>query len=183
MNKITTLKTSIIVAALLALPWAQASTMSKPDYQTAKTRISADSKADKAACASFSGNVKDICVERAKAKASVALAELEFAYTGKPADQSKIQVVRAEAANAVAKKICNDKAGNTKDVCIKEANAVETKALADVKLGKKIGEARTDAADTKRDADYKVASEKCDAFAGDAKSSCVKSAKLQFGKT
>jgi hypothetical protein len=35
----------------------------------------------------------------------------------------------------------------------------------------------------KRDADYKVAIEKCDSFAGPAKDACVGNAKLQFGKT
>jgi hypothetical protein len=55
--------------------------------------------------------------------------------------------------------------------------------LADAKLGKQIGEARKDAATDKRDADYKVAIEKCDALAGDAKSSCVASAKMSYGKT
>ena len=35
----------------------------------------------------------------------------------------------------------------------------------------------------KTDADYKVAAEKCEALAGDAKSSCMASAKAKFGKT
>lgn len=45
-----------------------------------------------------------------------------------------------------------------------------------------IGEARKDAAADKLDADYKVAIEKCDALAGDAKNSCVAAAKTKFGK-
>jgi hypothetical protein len=183
MNKTLTLKTSIILAALLALPLAQAATMSKPDYKSAKTRISADYKADKAACASFSANAKDICIEQAKAKEKVALAELEYGYTAKPADQTKVLVAKAETSYAVAKEKCDDKAGNDKDVCVKEAKAVEVKALADAKMGQQIGEAKTDASDAKRDADYKVAAEKCDALAGDAKAACIVSAKARFGKT
>ena len=65
---------------------------------------------------------------------------------------------------------------------MKEAKAVEVRALADAKLGKDIGDARKDAADDRRDADYRVALEKCDAFAGDAKSTCVGSAKSRYGK-
>ena len=103
MNKTLTLKTSIIFAALLALPLAQAATMSKPDYKAAKTRISADYKADKAACASFNANAKDVCIEQAKAKEKVARAELEYGYTAKPADQTKILVAKAETTYAVAK--------------------------------------------------------------------------------
>ncbi|MDP1900818.1 MAG: hypothetical protein Q8K96_10240 [Rubrivivax sp.] len=182
MNKTLTLKTSIIFAALLALPLAQAATMSKPDYKAAKTRISADYKADKAACASFSANAKDICIEQAKAKEKVARAELEFGYTAKPADQTKILVTKAETSYAVAKEKCDDKAGNDKDVCVKEAKAVEVKALADAKMGQQIGAAKTDATQAKRDADYKVAAEKCEALAGDAKSACTASAKARYGK-
>ncbi len=77
----------------------------------------------------------------------------------------------------------DDLAGNAKDVCVQEAKAAETKALADAKLDKKVGEAQTEAADDKRDAAYKVAAEKCDALAGDAKASCVSAAKLKYGKS
>ena len=172
-----------LAAALLVLPLAQAATMSKPDYKAAKTRIGADYKTDKAACASLTANAKDICVEEAKAKEKVAKAELEFGYSGKPADQTRIQVAKAESAYAVAKERCDDQSGNAKDVCVKEAKAIEVKALADAKLGKIVGEARKDAAADKVDADYKVAIEKCDALAGDAKSGCVATAKAKFGKT
>ncbi len=65
---------------------------------------------------------------------------------------------------------------------LKAAKAVEVKALADAKLVRQVGEARKDANLDKRDADYKVAVEKCDALAGDAKASCLAMAKTQFGK-
>lgn len=182
MNNHFNCKTSLIVAALLVLPVAQAATMSKAEYKADKTRISADYKTDKAACASLSGNAKDICVEEAKAKESVARAELEYSYSGKPGDQTKVLVAKAKSAYAVAKEKCDDKAGNDKDVCVKEAKAVETKALADAKMGKQIGEAKKEASEDKRDADYKVAVEKCDALAGDAKASCITAAKTKFGK-
>ncbi len=96
----------------------------------------------------------------------------------------------AAMSNTSDKAACGSQTGNAKDICIEEgkakekvALAVEVKALADAKLGKEIGEARKDAASDKRDADYKVAIQKCDALAGDAKSSCVTSAKMTFGKT
>jgi hypothetical protein len=85
-------------------------------------------------------------------------------------------------AYSIAKEKCDDKAGNAKDVCVQEAKAVETKALADAKLGKEIVESKTDAAGDKRDADYKVAVEKCNALAGESKSSCVAAAKTKFSK-
>lgn len=182
MHRSLKLKTSLLLAALLALPIAHATPMAKADYKAAKIRISADYKADKTSCGSLAGNAKDICIESAKGKADVANAELTSDYTGKPADQNKVLVVRAKAIYAVAKEQCDDFAGNAKDVCVQQAKATETKALADAKLGKQIGAAKRDAAEDKRDADYKVEAEKCDALAGDAKSACVTQAKLYFGK-
>jgi hypothetical protein len=175
-------KTSLALAALLALPVAQAANMSKADYKADKARIGASYKTDKAACASLSGNAKDICVEEAKAKEKIARAELEYNYSGKPGDQTKVLVAKAKSAYAVAKERCDDMAGNAKDVCVKEAKAAETTALADAKMGKQIREARKDASEDKRDADYKVAVQKCDALAGDAKTGCVAVAKGNFGK-
>jgi len=183
MNLHFTLKAALVAAAMMALPLAQAANISKADYRADKTRISADYKAAKAACASFAANVKDVCVEEAKAKEKVARAELEYSYTGKPADQTKVLVAKAESTYAVAKEKCDDKAGNDKDVCLKEAKAVEVKALVDAKMGKQISETKVDGAAQKRDADYKVALEKCDIMAGDAKASCIAAAKANFGKS
>lgn len=173
----------LAAVATLACGAAGAATMSKSEHSAGKTRIGAEYKADKAACAPMSGNAKDICVEEAKAKEKVARAELEFGYTGKPADGVKLRVARAESAYAVAKEKCDDRAGNDKDVCVKEAKAVEVKALADAHVAKAVGEARSDAAADVRDADYKVAVEKCDAMSGDAKTACVAAAKAKFGKS
>jgi hypothetical protein len=182
MNTIFNLKATLVAATLLAMPLAQAANLSKADYEAAKTRISADYNTDKSACASRAANAKDICVEEAKARQKVARAELEYGYSTKPADQTKVMVAKAESTYAVAKERCDDKAGNMKDVCVKEAKAVETKALADARMGKQIGEASKDAGDEKRNADYGVAAEKCEALAGDAKTDCNAAAKAKFGK-
>lgn len=182
MKKIIALKATVLATSLFALTAAHAAMTTEADHDAGKARISAEYKADKAACSSQSGNAKDICIEEAKAKKKVALAELEYGYTGKAADRTKVLVAKAESAYAVAKERCDDKSGNAKDVCVKEAKAVEAKALADAKMGKEIGEAKKDAAAEKIDADYKVAIEKCDSLAGDAKSNCVAMAKTRFGK-
>jgi len=182
MNTLHLSRIALLTASLLALPTAYAATMSKADYKAGKTRISADYKTDKAACASHTANAKDVCIEEAKAKEKVARSELEFGYTGKAADGNKVLVAKAESAYAVAKERCDDQTGNAKDVCVKEAKAVETKALADAKMGKEISAAKKDATADKREADYKVAAEKCDAMAGDAKSSCIAAAKTKFGQ-
>lgn len=162
---------------------AQAASMSQTDYKASKSRISDTYKVDKRACSSQTRNAKDICIEEARAKEKVNRAELEFSYTGTPKDQTRLAVAKAEAAYSVAKEKCDDEAGNAKDVCRKAAKATEVKGLADAKMGQQIQQAQTDAAQSKIDADYKLAAEKCDALAGDAKAACVMAAKSRYGKT
>ncbi len=176
-------KTVIAVGALLAAGGAFAATMNKTDYAAAKDRISAEYKSDKAACAQSSGNANDVCKLKAKGKEKVARAELEYNYSGKPSDSRKLAVAKADSTYAVAKEMCDDKAGNAKDVCRAEAKAAHTKATVDAKTNEKVGAVKKDAAEDKRDADYRVATEKCDSLAGDAKSACIASAKARFNKT
>ncbi|OIQ73117.1 hypothetical protein GALL_452490 [mine drainage metagenome] len=182
MNPHFKFKTSLVIVALLSFSAAQGATISKADYKTEKARISASYKADKLACASFSANAKDVCMEEAKAKEKVAHAELKFSHSGKASDQTKVLKAKAKSSYEVAKEKCKVKAGNDKDVCVKEAKAIETAALADANLGKQIDKAKKDAAADINDANYKVALEKCDALAGQPKDSCVAAAKTLFAK-
>lgn len=183
MNKPRTLQQLFLAASFVMLPLAQAATLAKADYAAEKARIGATYKVDKAACATFTANAKDICVEEAQAKEKVARAELEYAHTGTAKDQNQVRVVKAKSDYAVAKEKCDDMKGNDKDVCVQQAKAVEAKALADAKMSKQIRTAKTDAAADKREADYKVAVEKCEALTGDAKATCITAAKAQFGKS
>ena len=183
MNTFSTLRAALSVTAVLLLPLVHAATMPKADYSASKSRISSDYKADKAACQTQTANAKDICIEEARAKEKVAKAELEFAYSGKAKDGTKVWEAKAHGAFAIAKEKCDDQTGNGKDLCRQEAKAAHTKALADAKLGRVVSDARSDASQTKRDADFKVAAEKCEAMAGDAKTQCVAMAKSNFGKS
>lgn len=184
MMKFPNVRSSMIVATLLVLPFAALSqtAMSKSDYGTAKTRLDAQFTADKDRCGAQTGNAKDVCIEEAKGKEKVARAELEFGYTGKADDRNKVRVAQAESTYAIAKERCDDLNGNPKDVCVTEAKAAETKALAAAKLGDEVGKAQKDAGAEMREADRKVAIEKCDAMTGDAKSSCVSAAEAKFPK-
>ena len=65
-------------------------------------------------------------------------------------------------------------------VCVKGPKNV---AKADAKAHMKTADVRKDAAQDKRDAEYTVAKEKCDALAGDPKDLCVKDAKAHYGKS
>jgi hypothetical protein len=176
MNSLSLFKTSLMAVALLALTPVQAALTSN-EMSQAKAQIDANYKTDKAACNAMKGNVKDVCQEEAKAKEKVAHAELAFRHSGSMEDSRKLATVKAETTYAVSKEKCDDWSGNAKDVCVKEAKAIEVKALADTKMAKAIGEARTDASDEKREANYKLAAERCDSMSGDAKSACMAAAK------
>jgi hypothetical protein len=175
-------KSVIALAAIFAASSGFAATMTHTDYSNAKDRIGADYKADNMACDAETSNAKDVCKAHAESKENVALAELEFSYTGKASDRHHVMVVRADSAYLVAKNMCGDSTGNPKDICLTEASATHTKAIADAKRTNRISDANHDAAQDKRDADYSVAKQKCDALAGDAQTSCINAAKTRFSK-
>ncbi len=176
-------KLVVALASVLVCSAAFSATMTKPEYSDAKKRITADYKVDKAACGKSTANAKDICMEQAKGKEKIARAELEYGYTGKAKDNTKIAVAKADATYAVAKEMCDDKAGKDKSMCRTEAKATHKKSLADSTMMKKVGEAKMDATEEKREANYKVAVEKCDSMTGDVKTSCVNTAKATYKKS
>ena len=154
----------------------------KGTYDQAKASAKAAYDTDKKACDAMSGNAKDICVAEAKAKRVRADETAEASYKNTPKAREHAIHEIAEANYKVAKERCDDKSGNDKDVCVKEAKAAMTRAQADAKAAQKGTQAKMDASKDKRDAEYNVAAEKCDAMSGDAKDSCVKSAKAKYGK-
>jgi hypothetical protein len=184
---------------------AMAEAMSKSEYNLQKDNITAAYKSGKASCDALAGNAKDICMAEAKGKERVAKADLEMHYKPSEKNHYDARVARADADYAVAKEKCDDKSGNPKDVCVKEASAAQTAAKANAKAQMKTAEANTtaneksgdaymkaskkttdadqSAASDKRDADYAVAKEKCDAFSGDTKDRCTADAKARFAKS
>ena len=181
-NPYSRTRMTLIVGALATGSAVFAAAMSPSEYSSEKSRIATVYQAEKTACGEFSGNQKDICKEKAEGKDKVALAELEYQFTGKAGDRSKLGAAKADADFALAKERCDDKAGNPKDVCREEAKAAHTRTLADAKLQTKVGEAQTEATDDKRNAAYKVATEKCNSLGGSAKAACLNEAKASFGK-
>jgi len=122
------------IAAALAFAFGNgamaAQGMSKDEYQAAKDKIAANYKSAKARCESLTANAKDVCVAEAKGKENVAKAELEA--RNKPSDKARsaVSIAKAEAAYAVARQKCDDKTGNDKTACVKDAQAVEVRAKA-----------------------------------------------------
>ena len=183
MNALQHCKTAVAIALMCVASGSFAATMTKSDYSAGKDRIKAAYKVDKDACDKSTANAKDICVQQAKGKEKVAMAELQYSYSGKDKDGNKVAVAMADSSYSVAKEMCDDKVGQPKTLCRTEAKATHTKAIADAKLQKKVASATTNAIEDKTDANYKVAVEKCDAMAGEPKASCVNSAKVRFNKT
>ena len=151
----------------------------KTAYDSAKASAKTTYESASKACDAMSGNAKDVCVLEAKAARVKTEEEAEATYKNTPKAREHATHEIAEANYKVAKERCDDKTGNDKDVCVKEAKAAMTKAQADAKASYKSTEAKMDAAKDKREADYKVAAEKCDAMAGDA-GSLVAQAKAKY---
>lgn len=175
-------------------PTTNPTPMSKANYTQAIKDADAQYKVDKQACSSLSGNAKDICMAEAKGKNSVAKADAEAAYKNTAKARENARVAHAQANYDVAKEKCDDLSGNPKDVCVKEAKAALVKGKADAKVDRVASDTNREAATTqqaarkdanadKREAEYKVAVEKCDALAGAAKDACVSSAKAKYGKS
>lgn len=185
---------AVACAAAFATAAQAATPMTKSEYNAAKDQAEATYKVEKKKCDSLSGNAEDICEAEAKANKMRAEADAKAAYKHTRDVYYDQKVAHADADYLVAKEKCDDLAGNTKDVCVKEAKAAQTKAKADAKAemksAKANGEARSESSDAKheateekREADYKVQIERCDSLAGDAKDACVKHAKQMYGKS
>ena len=193
-----------LVAGLAFSPMARAETMTKAQYQASEKTIEADAKASRTSCDSLVKNAKDICVAEVKGKEQVAKAELEAEYKPTAKTRNAVHVAKAEAAYKVSMERCDDRAGNDKDVCVKEAKAAKVHALSDAqtqltttranmaaseksenanaKASAIRTEAREDAANDKTEADYAVAKEKCKGLTGEPMDQCINDAKARFGQ-
>lgn len=181
-------KTMIAAAVTIAfgLPVASAQAMSDGEYKGQQDKIGADYRAAQQKCNSLSGNAKDICVAEAKGNEKVATAELGARrdnYTAQA--RHKVRVAKAEAMHNVAREKCDDLAGNAKDVCVKDAKAALTRAKAEAEADRKASTtsqaSREKVGNVTRDAEYSAAVERCDTYAGEAKTRCVADTKARFG--
>lgn len=183
-------KLSIIYAATAIT--ASAFAMTPAEHTAEKNRISSEYKTAKEQCKKLNGNAKDVCEEVAKGTEKVSSAELKYKVEPNEKNQYGVAKAKADADYAVAKEKCDDLAGNSKDICEKDAKAVQVKALESAKVSEvrkdasakpgDIANARKDANEKTREADYKAAKERCDPLSGDAKDTCIADAKRRFGQ-
>jgi hypothetical protein len=154
----------------------------KATYVQARDSAAQAYKSARAQCNAITGNPKDLCVAEAKAARVRAEEEAEASYknTLKAYTQARMRIASANYERDKTR--CAALTGNDKDVCMQQAKAVLITAQADARADKKMIEARADARNDKLTAAYKVALEKCDAFAGAAKDQCVSAAKSGYGQ-
>jgi hypothetical protein len=180
------MKKSINAAAILFAGIAMFSSAiaaddaTKAQFKLARETAAENYKIARKACDSLAGNPKDVCVAQARADRIKTESEAMAANKNTLRAVTKSRKDIAAANYDVAKKQCNSRTGNERDVCIKQAKAVLTVAVADADADKKVVEARLDARNDKTTAIYKVEIEKCDALAGSAKNDCVASVKQRF---
>ena len=95
----------------------------------------------------------------------------------------QVNMKSAETAYKSAKAACDSLQGNAKDVCIEEAKGREQVAKAEAEAAYR-GTPKTqeEARVAQAEAVYRVAKEKCDYLAGNAKDVCVKEAHAAFVK-
>jgi hypothetical protein len=186
--------TTLCLAAGLLLSTAVLAQSARDVYVSAKAGADAQFKTDDATCATLSGVGEDVCRARAKGRSNVAKADAEATYQGTSAARESARVAHAQATFDIAKAQCGNLAGNRNDVCVQEAEAALVRGKADAAVDRvttdtsndgaaKQTEARKDASSDIRDADYKVAIEKCNAFAGVTRDSCVADARSQYHKS
>ncbi|MFC5550458.1 hypothetical protein [Massilia aerilata] len=151
-------------------------------YQQARELAAANYKNARAQCDAVTGNPKDLCIAEAKAARVRMEEEARAKYEDTLNAFTRARLRIADANYDRDKVRCDGFVGNDKDVCQAQAKATLVAARADAKADQKTIEARNEARDDKLAAAWKIAMERCDAFAGAAKDQCVSDAKVQFGK-
>ena len=129
MSKLTSISLAIGALALGAC----AHSASKAEYDATLSRAERDYHEAKVKCESYSGNSRDVCEADAKAQRAKNEADAKAAYEGTSKARYDQRVTAAEADYKVARQRCDDLAGDTKDVCIKDAEAALARAKADAK--------------------------------------------------
>lgn len=177
----------VILLLGAALLWAAghvraATPEAKLTYQQARDAAAAQYKTARARCDAITGNPKDVCVLEAKAARVRTEEEARAKYEDTLTAYTRARMRIADANYDLDKARCDGLTGNDKDVCREQAKARLVAAQADAKADRKTIEARNEAREDKAAAAYRVALEKCDAFAGNAKDRCVSAAKTEFGK-
>ena len=133
-------------------------------------------------CDSVAGIPHEICLAEARANRVRIEEEAQAAYRNTLSAYTGARMRIASAYYDRDKARCGALTGNDREVCLQQAKAYLVAARADARADRKTVEARLDARDEKIDAEYRVALQRCDAFAGAVKDQCVGTARTAYGK-
>jgi hypothetical protein len=173
----------LFLSIALAIPTlAMGAAMSTSDYSAAKERAAIEYEASRAQCSQLSRNARAMCLVEARAVERKAMARAEARYRNTETARRDARIVLAEADFDVAKAKCDAKAANDRDMCIKEAKAVEVRTKAEAIADEKVAAVRRDMSDDDRNAEYDAAIGKCEALAGQPKEQCLADAKARYRK-
>ena len=183
------MKTSHVLLLIgAALGWAgqavaqQPAPESKTVYQQAMDAAEAAYDAAKARCDALAGVPHEICVADARAARVRIEEEAGAAYKNTLAAYTQARMRIASAYYERDRTRCGAALGNDREVCERQAKATLVASQADARADRKAIEARLEAQDARIDAEYRVALQKCDAFAGDVKEGCVSTTRTAYGK-
>jgi hypothetical protein len=183
MNESRSAEARRFVLVFLAIPTLSVgATLSTSDYSAAKERAAMDYQSARTQCAQLAGNARSVCFVEARAVQRKAMAEAEARYRNTDGARLEATIASAEADFDVARAKCDAKSGNDRDVCIKEAKALEVRTKAEAIANEKIAAVRRDVRDDERAAEFEVAAERCEAFAGAPKDRCIADAKAKYRK-
>lgn len=183
------MKTSLVLLLIgAALGWAGQAVAQQPAldaktvHQQAMAVAESTYDAAKLRCDALAGIPHEICVAEARAARVRVEEEAGAAYKNTLAAYIQARMRIASAYHERDKTRCSAAVGNDREVCLRQAKAILVASQADARADRKAIEARLDAHDVKLDAEYRVALQKCDAYAGDVKEGCVSTAKTAYGK-
>lgn len=196
--KVPPLNATVLALGLACSTGASAETMTAEELAQAKARIEARYETAQQRCDRLAGNAYDVCEARIEGNRDTALAELAARHKPTAQNRYEARITKAEGDYAVARERCDALAGQARDVCEAEAEAQQTRAKAEARrqlqiaraagadaatgdLGRARAQADREAAEKIRAAHHKVARERCEALAGDAKDACQRDAEETFG--
>lgn len=171
----------------VALAWTgPAAAWQAPDanaaYEQALEAAERTFEFTRARCDVIAGIAHEICITDARAARVRAEEEAGAAHKNTLAAYTQARMRIASAYYDRDRTRCGALAGNDREVCLQQAKATLVATRADARADRKAIEARLDARDEKIAAEYRVALQKCDAYAGAIKDQCVSTARMAYGK-
>ena len=97
-------------------------------------------------------------------------------------DRQRTLVNKARAVYAEDMARCTALAGSDRAVCIKEAQAVQAESLAAARKGMEVGDEVPPPSAGMREAEHRMALQKCDSLMGDERRTCMAAVNAQFGQ-